>query len=69
MRKVQLGDSNLYVSELALGCMSLGTERKQANYIIDQALDYGINYLDTADLYDQGRNEEIVGEAIKKKKK
>ncbi|WP_054859330.1 aldo/keto reductase [Gracilibacillus sp. JCM 18860] len=68
MRKVQLGDSNLYVSELALGCMSLGTERKQANYIIDQALDYGINYLDTADLYDQGRNEEIVGEAIKKRR-
>lgn len=65
MKKNRLGTSNLYVSELALGCMSLGTDERNAKWIIDEALDQGINYLDTADLYDQGLNEEIVGKALK----
>jgi aryl-alcohol dehydrogenase-like predicted oxidoreductase len=69
MKKNRLGTSDLYVSALGLGCMSLGTDRKQAAAIIDQALDSGVNYLDTADLYDFGLNEEIVGEAIKKRRK
>lgn len=65
MNKRKLGTSDLLVSEVGLGCMSLGTEENKAAYIIDAALDIGINYLDTADLYDQGLNEEIVGNAIK----
>ncbi|MGP4042280.1 aldo/keto reductase [Gracilibacillus sp. D59] len=68
MEKRKLGNSELKVSPIALGCMSLGTERTKASKIIDEALDLGINYLDTADLYDQGQNEAIVGQAIKNKR-
>lgn len=68
MKKKQLGKSELYVSQLTLGCMSLGTEQKKAERIIDAALDAGINHLDTADLYDFGTNEEIVGKAIQGKR-
>ncbi len=65
MNKRQLGKSDLYLSEISLGCMNLGTEENKAKDIIDRALDAGINYLDTADLYDFGENEKIVGKAIK----
>src|SRR5699024_5532838 len=68
MKKNQLGQSDLYVSELTLGCMSLGTDSKKARGIIDRALDAGVNHLDTADLYDFGQNEKIVGDAIKDKR-
>jgi len=64
VKKNQLGQSELFVSEIGLGCMSLGTDERQAAAIIDAALDLGVNFLDTADLYDNGRNEEIVGKAI-----
>jgi aryl-alcohol dehydrogenase-like predicted oxidoreductase len=53
------------VSEVGLGCMSLGTEEKHALSLVDRAINLGINYLDTADLYDAGVNEELVGKAIK----
>ncbi|MED4453619.1 aldo/keto reductase [Metabacillus fastidiosus] len=69
MRKRQLGQSDLFVSEIGLGCMSLGTEEKQALSLVDKAIDLGINYLDTADLYDFGLNEEFVGKAIKQRRK
>ncbi|WP_431799034.1 aldo/keto reductase [Halobacillus andaensis] len=65
MNKRQLGSSDIYLSELSLGCMSLGRDPKVAKSIIDRALNAGVNYLDTADLYDFGENERIVGEAIK----
>ncbi|MFE7062517.1 aldo/keto reductase [Sutcliffiella sp. NPDC057660] len=65
MEKNRLGNSDLLVSKMGLGCMSLGTDEKKAGEIIREALDHGINYLDTADLYDFGRNEEIVGQALK----
>jgi len=68
MKKNRLGLSDIYVSELTLGCMSLGTDYKQAERIIDAALDSGINHLDTADLYDFGLNEEIIGNAIQEKR-
>jgi len=68
MRKRQIGSSDLYVSEVGLGCMSVGTEETRAIRLIDEAIDYGVNYLDTADLYDQGLNEEFVGKAIKHKR-
>lgn len=68
MNKGSIGASDLYVSELGLGCMSIGTDEKHAIKIIDSALDLGINYLDTADLYDQGLNEEFVGKTIKGKR-
>ncbi|WP_059171026.1 aldo/keto reductase [Bacillus sp. FJAT-27445] len=65
MRMKNLGNSDLSVSVLGLGCMSLGTDLDKARSIIDAALDEGINYFDTADLYDFGENEKIVGECLK----
>lgn len=65
MQKRKLGNSNLAVAVLGLGCMSIGTEEKAARNIIEAALEEGINYFDTADLYDMGRNEELVGKALK----
>ena len=58
--------SGIEISELGLGCMSLGTDYKKAQLIIESAIDNGITYFDTADIYDQGVNEEIVGKALKK---
>ena len=68
LKKRRIGTSDLLVSEAALGCMSLGTEKEKALSLLDEAIDLGINYLDTADLYDFGTNEEIVGEAIKNRR-
>ena len=41
MKKNRLGKSDLYVSEIGLGCMSLGTDEAAARRIIDEALDLG----------------------------
>ncbi|MCG1122030.1 aldo/keto reductase [Staphylococcus epidermidis] len=65
MQKIIL-KSGIEISELGLGCMSLGTDYKKAQPIIESAIDNGITYFDTADIYDQGVNEEIVGKALKK---
>ena len=64
MKKRRLGSSDLFVTELGLGCMSIGTEEKAARKIIEAALEEGINYFDTSDLYDIGENEKIVGKAL-----
>ena len=45
--------------------MSLPSDQQEAEKIIQVALDQGINYFDTADLYDNGENEKIVGKALK----
>lgn len=68
MKKRQLGNSDLYVTEIGFGCMSLGTSEVEAMRIIDEAIDLGINFFDTADLYDYGLNEEFVGKALKGKR-
>jgi len=68
MKKNQLGTSQLYVSELGFGCMSLSDDHASNNNMIDQAIDRGINYFDTADLYQFGFNEETVGKALKGKR-
>lgn len=64
MKKRRLGNSDLLVSEIGLGCMSLGTDKQKASEIVQAALDEGINYFDTADLYDFGVNEAIIGENL-----
>ena len=43
--KRQLGNSDLFVTEMGLGCMSLGTSETEAMHIIDEAIDLGINFL------------------------
>jgi aryl-alcohol dehydrogenase-like predicted oxidoreductase len=64
MKKNRLGASDLMVSEIGFGCMSIGTEEHKAVALIHEAMDRGINFLDTSDLYDAGRNEELVGKAV-----
>ncbi|SIR60661.1 Predicted oxidoreductase [Paenibacillus sp. RU4T] len=65
MKKNRIGSSGLLVGEIGLGCMSLGTEEGKAVALVHEALELGVNLLDTSDLYDAGRNEELVGLAIK----
>jgi aryl-alcohol dehydrogenase-like predicted oxidoreductase len=60
-----LTQSQIILSEIGLGCMSLSPEKANSKLVIDAAISGGINFLDTADLYDQGWNEKAVGEAIK----
>lgn len=61
-----LGRSGLQVSALALGSMMFGeqTSSDDSLRIIDKAWDQGINFIDTADVYNAGRSEELVGEGI-----
>ncbi|PYZ98514.1 oxidoreductase [Alteribacter lacisalsi] len=68
MKKRQIGSSELYVSEIGFGCMSLSDDYRENERIIHEAVDMGINYFDTADLYDFGSNEESVGRALKGKR-
>lgn len=65
MKKRALGQSGIEISELSLGCMSLPTLIQEVKPVIHTALDAGINYFDTADLYDKGLNEQVIGEALK----
>jgi aryl-alcohol dehydrogenase-like predicted oxidoreductase len=60
----KLARSGIEVSVVGLGCMSLGLDKPRAKGIIGRALDLGVTLFDTADLYDHGVNEEIVGEAL-----
>lgn len=64
MNYQELGRSLLTISEIGFGCMSLGTDHAANARLLLQALDAGINYFDTADLYQQGFNEETVGKAL-----
>ena len=63
-----LGRTGVQVSALTLGAMNFGswanTDHEDAARIIHRALDAGINVVDTADVYSQGENEEIVGKAL-----
>jgi aryl-alcohol dehydrogenase-like predicted oxidoreductase len=63
-----LGKSALKISRIGFGCMSLDAGNAEAEKILQQALSLGINYFDTADLYQQGRNEELLGRAFKNKR-
>lgn len=63
----KLGRSGLRVSPLCLGTMMFGgpTDEADSARIIARAKDVGINFIDTADVYNEGRSEEVVGRAIK----
>ena len=63
-----LGRTGVKVSELCLGCMTFGntTEPEDSYAIVDRAIDAGINFLDTANVYSRGRSEEVTGEALKR---
>ena len=68
MQYQTLGKSTLNISRIGFGCMSLKPDQKGFENIIDAAIDYGINYFDTADLYDKGLNETLLGKAFKGKR-
>jgi aryl-alcohol dehydrogenase-like predicted oxidoreductase len=70
MDYVNLGRSGVKVSKIALGCMSFGREadEEESMRMVNRALDYGINFFDTANSYSNGRSEEILGEALKGKR-
>jgi aryl-alcohol dehydrogenase-like predicted oxidoreductase len=63
-----LGRTGVQVSALCLGCMNFGfpTPEDESLNMIDAALDKGINFLDTANVYNRGRSEEIVGKALQR---
>jgi aryl-alcohol dehydrogenase-like predicted oxidoreductase len=75
MRYVKLGRTGLEVSPIALGCMTYGEPDRghpvwslgeaQSRPLIKQALEAGINFFDTANMYSQGSSEEITGRALK----
>jgi len=70
MQKRKLGKSNLEVSALGLGCMGLSfglgpaTEKQQAIALIRAAVERGVTFFDTAEVYGPFLNEELVGEAL-----
>lgn len=64
----RLGNSDLLISSIGFGCMSLKGDQQENMSIIDRAIDHGVNYFDTADIYDKGLNEISVGKALKGKR-
>ncbi len=65
MNYFTLGSSDLQVSEISFGCMSLGGKEQQDIALLHRAVDMGVNFFDTADLYQKGENEVLVGKAFK----
>lgn len=69
MQYRQLGKSGPEISRIGFGCMSLPVENEEnCKQLIHRAIELGINFFDTADLYNKGLNETIVGKAIKSKR-
>lgn len=70
MKKRRLGNSNLEVSAIGLGCMGLSygygpaTEKQEAISLIQTAVDRGVTFFDTAEAYGPYINEELLGEAL-----
>lgn len=76
MRSNRLGSTGLIVSELCLGTMTFGTtngrfgaiaglDQGASTALVRQALDAGINFIDTANIYSEGKSEEITGQALR----
>lgn len=76
MKYVQLGNSGIEVSRLCVGCMSFGKpsedfhqwtlNQEDTEILVKKALDLGINFFDTANVYSHGTSEEYLGQALKK---
>ncbi|MGK6316036.1 aldo/keto reductase [Neorhizobium sp. DT-125] len=75
MKYKPLGNTGLFVSELCLGTMTFGgkgiwanmgnVQQEDAQALIARALEHGINFIDTADIYSEGVSEEMVGHSLK----
>ena len=72
MEYTTLGDTGMEVSRICLGCMSFGSsdwrewvlDEAESHEIIDRAIELGINFFDTANIYSYGESEEILGNAL-----
>jgi aryl-alcohol dehydrogenase-like predicted oxidoreductase len=72
MEYTTLGSTGIKVSEICLGCMSFGTgsrydwtlDKKESRPIIERAIDLGINFFDTANIYQYGESERILGSVL-----
>lgn len=64
-----LGRSTLEVSVIGFGCMSLSDDYTQNELLIHKAIGSGINLFDTADIYQEGLNEKMLGKAVKERRK
>lgn len=71
MQQRQLGKDGFYISEIGLGCWQLGADwgkeinKAQAFDILNEAVNNGINFFDTADVYGDGRSETLIGDFLK----
>ncbi|MGI4939988.1 MAG: aldo/keto reductase, partial [Janthinobacterium lividum] len=73
MQQRQLGRSGLTVSAMGLGCMGMSEfygarDETEAVATIHRAIELGVNFLDTADVYGVGHNEELVGRAVRERR-
>ena len=71
MEYTRLGDTGLEISRLCLGCMNFGSDapwmiddREQSEAVIERAIEHGINFFDTANVYSRGESERILGAAL-----
>ncbi|WP_254523088.1 aldo/keto reductase [Natrinema caseinilyticum] len=72
MEYTTLGSTGMQVSRICLGCMSFGSDDwrewvlddEESEEIIDRAIDLGINFFDTANMYSMGESERVLGEAL-----
>src|SRR5713226_8092619 len=73
MDYVRLGSTGLKVSRICLGCMTYGSSKwrpwvldeEASRSLLRRAVELGINFFDTADMYSDGASEEVVGRALK----
>jgi aryl-alcohol dehydrogenase-like predicted oxidoreductase len=75
MKFNQMGSTGLFVSEICLGTMTFGGEgmfkvvgevgQKDATALVSRSLEAGVNFIDTADVYSNGRSEQILGQSLK----
>ncbi|AXG74480.1 aldo/keto reductase [Flavobacterium arcticum] len=69
MQYKKLNKINQKISEVSFGCMSLQSDSKDNDTLINKAIDKGITLFDTADLYEKGENEKLLGTALKGRRK
>jgi len=74
MKTRKLGSQGLEVSALGLGCMGMsefyaGRDDSESLATLNRALDLGVTFFDTADMYGVGRNEELVGRVVRERLK